>query len=278
MLPWSRGLRKEFLPLYDRGEVGARVLKPVAHLVVETLMQAGVDDLTLVVRPRDLALVREYFSVDRSLLARHGGHPERVAETRAFYRRLGSLRIRFATQSTPRGFGDAVLRAEPRIGDRPFLLQASDGVLTGPKRAGTVRAMGSLRTAEDLDAVLLVRRVADPRRYGVVEGEPSGRWDGLARLTVHRMVEKPAHPRSHWAAAAVYAFSPRIFPALRATRRRIGPGRELELTDGIGELLRQGAGVAALVLRPSAAWRSVGSPEGYLRALHATLAHARSGG
>ena len=35
MLPWTRGLRKEFLPLFDGGSVsGPPVLKPVAHLVL----------------------------------------------------------------------------------------------------------------------------------------------------------------------------------------------------------------------------------------------------
>ena len=41
-LPWSRGLRKEFLPLNDRAEHRRNpVLKPVADLVVEALAAAG---------------------------------------------------------------------------------------------------------------------------------------------------------------------------------------------------------------------------------------------
>lgn len=274
MLPWSRGLRKEFLPLYDRGHDGTPILKPIAHLVLESLIGAGVSDITLVVQPRDLAFVQEYFSVDTSFLERHEHQAARLVETRDFYSKLRDLRVRYALQPHPVGFGDAVLHAEPYIGAEPFLLQASDAVLLEPRRGALLRAMGDLLQAEGLDAVLLVRRVRDPHRYGVVEGQLAGRYGAWRRLTVQRMEEKPARPRSHWAATAVYAFSARLFDALRTARRRSAPGAELELTAGIQELLSRGGQVVALVLEPATAWRSVGSPEGFLRALRVT--HARS--
>lgn len=272
MLPWSRGLRKEFLPLYDRGASGSPVLKPIAHLVLEGMMAAGVSDVTLVVQPRDLGFVQEYFTVDPSFLERHGRHSERVAETRDFYAKLRHLRIRYALQPHAEGFGDAVLRAESYVGTEPFLLQASDGVVIERHRGAVLRAMGELVTGEELDAVLLVRRVTDPRSYGVVEGRLAGRYGSWQRIAVERIEEKPRRPRSHWAATAVYAFSPRLFDALRAVRRRSEKGAELELTAGIQELLERNGRISALVLEPATDWRSVGSPEGFLRALRATRA------
>jgi dTDP-glucose pyrophosphorylase len=120
----------------------------------------------------------------------------------------------------------------------------------------------------------VVRRVRDPRKYGVVEGRLTGRFGQWQRMTVRRMEEKPSRPRSRWAATAVYAFSSRLFDALRSARERSPRGSELELTAGIQELLAHEGKVAALVLEPATAWRSVGSPEGFLRALKVT--HARS--
>jgi dTDP-glucose pyrophosphorylase len=272
MLPWSRGLRKEFLPLYDRGLEGAPVLKPIAHLALEAFMAAGVSDVTLVVQPRDLALVQDYFTVDAPFLERHRHHPERLAETRDFYSKLRALRLRFAVQPHPAGFGDAVLRAEPFVGPRPFLLQASDGVILEPRWGSVHRTMARLLRRERLDAVLLVRRVRDPRRYGVVEGRATGRFEGRRRLIVTGMEEKPSHPRSAWAATALYAFTPRIFAALRDARKAGGAATEFELTSGIRKLLEDDGSVSALVLEPSSQWRSVGSPEGYFRALRATQA------
>jgi len=270
MLPWSRGLRKEFLPLYDRGSNGVPVLKPVAHLVVESLVAAGAYHLTIVHQPRDAQSVRNYFSVDPAFLRRHRLHGERLTETRRLYDTLRRLRISYAVQPRPQGFGDAVLQAKRPVGGQRFFLHAGDGVLVEPRRGTLLRAMGALIEREDLDAVLLVRKVANPRRYGVVEGRPGRPVDGLRRLDVDAMVEKPARPRSHWAATAAYAFRPSIFAALEKYRREHHP-HELELTDGVRTLLEDGGRVASLVMTPRVGeWWSVGSPEGFRRALART--------
>jgi dTDP-glucose pyrophosphorylase len=275
MLPWSRGLRKEFLPLYDRGADGFPVLKPVAHLVVETLARAGADRITLVVQPKDEEFVRTYFKVDPSFLERHRDHVERLTDTRRFYETIAGVRFTLAVQPHALGFGDAVLRAGPSVRGRPFFLHAGDGVLIEPQRGFLLRAMGEFLAQESVDAVLLVRRVDDPRHFGVVEGRLGDPFRGVRRIDVTGMVEKPAHPRTHWAATAVYAFGPGLFPALEAFRGATHP-RELELTDGIRTLLQQGGRIAALILDPRfGEWRSVGSPEGFARALARTRALAR---
>ena len=274
ILPWSRGLRKEFLPLYDRGSNGQPVLKPVAHLVVETLVAAGAVHLTIVHQPRDAEAVRNYFSVDTEFLRRHRDHGDRLAETRQFYDTLSRLRISFVVQDLPRGFGDAVACAKRSVGGQRFFLHAGDAVLLEPHRGHLLRAMSALLERDGLDAVLLVRRVSDPRRYGVVEGRPGRSIHGIRRLDVTGMVEKPARPKSSWAATAAYAFDPSIFAALEKYRREHRP-RELELTDGIRTLLADGGRVASLVMNPRIGqWWSVGSPDGFGRALARTRAYS----
>jgi dTDP-glucose pyrophosphorylase len=267
MLPWSRGLRKEFLPLVDRGINGHRVLKPIAHLALEALVGAGATRVTLVTSPRDAVLARSYFAVDPTFLDRHAHHAERLTETAAFYSTLSRLKIDLVQQPTPKGFGDAVLRAEARVAGAPFLLHAGDAVVLEKERGSVLRQMADLREREGLDAVLLVRRVKDPARYGVIEGRADGRAGALPRLRVTGMEEKPAHPRSHWAATAAYALSSRIFEALRQERREAHP-QELEVTAGLQRLIRDRDSVTALVLTPQVGeWRSVGSSEGFLHAL-----------
>ncbi|MGA3022262.1 MAG: sugar phosphate nucleotidyltransferase [Thermoplasmata archaeon] len=274
MLPWSRGLRKEFLPLYDRGSNGLPVLKPVAHLVVETLVAAGSVHLTIVHQPRDADAVRNYFSVDPTFLRRHRYHGERLTETRRFYDTLSRLRISFVVQPRPEGFGDAVACAESSVGGQRFFVHAGDAVLLEPHRGRLLRAMGAVLERDGLDAVLLARKVADPRRYGVIEGRPGPSVQGVRRLDVTGIAEKPEHPKTHWAATAVYAFDPSIFSALEKVRKSQHP-RELELTDGIRTLLADGGRVACLILTPrTGGWWSVGSPEGFGRALARTHALA----
>ncbi len=270
MLPWSRGLRKEFLPLYDRGTNGEPVLKPVAHLVVEELVAAGSFHLTIVHQPRDAGAVRHYFTTDPTFLRRHRRVGDRLAETRRFYDTLRRLRVSFVVQPRPAGFGDAVLRARASVGGQRFFVHAGDAILLEPHRGRLLRAMGAFLERDGLDAVLLVRKVADPRRYGVVEGHPGPAVHGFRRLDVTGMVEKPARPTSRWAATAVYAFHPSIFDALARVRSSKHPG-ELELTDGIRQVLASGGRVGSLILSPrDGEWWSVGSPEGFRRALART--------
>jgi UTP--glucose-1-phosphate uridylyltransferase len=275
MLPWTRGLRKEFLPLYDYGSNGHAVLKPVAHVALETLASAGADEITLVVGSRDLITAQNYFTIDRQFLRRHAHHKERLTDTERFYERLEELRLRYAVQSRPHGFGDAVLQAHHFVGEEPFLLHAADAALLEPERGAALLRMAALRDREDLDAVLLVRKVADPRRYGVLMGTPRAKEGPFQCLEVTEMEEKPEHPKSHWAATAVYALSPRIFRALEVIERREHPA-ELELTAAIVRRMEEGGRVAALVLTPKLGeWRSVGSADGYVRALRRTEELAR---
>lgn len=272
MLPATKGLRKEMLPLFYRGRQGGATLAPVVHLVVRTLHAAGVTELVMVVG-RDQDSVERYFRPDEAFIARHLHHPERLVETLALHHLLQTVRFRWTVQDDPQGFGDAVLRTRRLVGRAPFLLHAADAVLWEPEPGRLPRAMEELRRREGASVVLLVRKVAEPRNYGVVEGTPEGTLDGVRFLRVSRMEEKPEHPRSHWAATAVYAFAPEIYDALQAQARH--HPAELEVTSAIAQLLGEGKKVLAMVLSPSRGrWLSVGSPEGYLRAIRWTYARA----
>jgi UTP--glucose-1-phosphate uridylyltransferase len=272
MLPATRGLRKEMLPLFYRGRQGGATLAPVVHLVVRTLQAAGVTELEMVVG-RDQESVERYFTMDEAFVARHLHHPERLVETLALHHLLQTVRFRWTVQDEPKGFGDALLRTRRLVGNSPFLLHAADAILWEPEPGRLPRAMEELRRREGASVVLLVRKVAEPRNYGVIEGTPEGSIDGVRFLRVTGMEEKPERPRSHWAATAVYAFAPEIFDALAKEAKR--GATELEVTAAIAQLIAEGKKVYALILTPSRGrWLSVGSPEGYLRAIRWTYARA----
>jgi UTP--glucose-1-phosphate uridylyltransferase len=275
MLPATRGLRKELLPLFYRGGDGAPALAPVVHLVVQSLASAGVRDFTLVLGP-DGPQIRRYFSrTPPSIRDGPPGDGPGTKEVQRLFDSLSTLTFHWAQQPVPRGFGDAVLRAERSLRGNPFLLHAADAILWEPRPGRLPRLMEEVRVREGASVVLLVRRVRDPRRYGVVQASRGLRRDGQRILLVGDMVEKPSRPVSPWAATALYACGPELLGALRRERSP-GGTRELEVTDGIRRILREGGKVLAIPLRPEdGQWLSVGSPEGYLRALRRTYYWSR---
>lgn len=269
MLPVTKGLRKEMLPLFYVGHNSMPVLAPVAHLVVTSLYGAGARDFTMVVG-KDVESILRYFTPDASMVVRHSHHKERLVETEALHALLAQINFTWVVQGVPGGFGDALLTGEPTVSEGDFLLHAADAMLLEPTPGHALHIMSTLKQKTGASVVLFVRKVKDPRRYGVVEGKPLRRWEGHTVLDVTHMEEKPDKPKSHWAATALYAFDRDIFRALKEIKEAERP-RELEVTSAIEYLRSEGKRVLAIVSRPSEEkWISVGSPEGYFRSLHAS--------
>jgi len=272
MLPVTIGLRKEMLPLFYRGENGDAALAPVAHLAVHSLYKAGANEITMVVG-RDVEAVLRYFTPDAAVLRRHANQTERLVETIALHEMLSRIRFTWVIQNKPLGFGHALLSAAPTVGHEPFLLHAADAMLLEKEQGTVLRMMAALRDKENASVVLFVRSVDNPKRYGVVTGVPGGKFEGHSYLKVKAMEEKPEHPKSSWAATALYAFGDEIFGALKEFHS-MHPG-ELEVTSGISHLISRGHKVLAIQCNPAREkWLSVGSPEGYFRALNKTYEKA----
>jgi glucose-1-phosphate thymidylyltransferase len=139
----------------------------------------------------------------------------------------------FIHQPEPLGLAHAVLTAAGFLGDDDFVLMLGDNLIE--------RGVEDVLAAFERDrpaAQLLLKKVADPSRFGVAELGPDG---GIVRL-----VEKPVDPPSDLALVGVYLFTPAILDAAR----RIEPSArgEYEITDAIQRLLDDGARVDASVL------------------------------
>jgi bifunctional UDP-N-acetylglucosamine pyrophosphorylase/glucosamine-1-phosphate N-acetyltransferase len=100
-------------------------------------------------------------------------------------------------------------------------------------------------------ATLSVKRVDDPSHYGVVKVE-----DG----NVKAIVEKPKECVSDLVNAGLYAFSPRIYEAIKRTKK--SERGEYEITSSIEQLIKEGASVNAVEL--TGLWSDIGNPWNYL--------------
>lgn len=221
-------LPKALLPLFKK-EGDSRIMVPVADFIMESLELAGVKKYCFVVG-RHRSLLMDYL-FDRG--------------------------VTFVFQNEPRGFGDAVLRGEDFAARAPVFVHADDGVLTG----GYVEA-ASLFTERGADAVLLLRKTDNPRRYGIAEVEPDSDYMGHKVFRITGAEEKPKAPKSDMMLSAVYVFSHRIFDALKEAK----PAGELELTSGIDAVIRRGGKVYGILLEKER-WLNVGDTESYYMAL-----------
>jgi len=246
MLPAAKAIPKEMLPILDR---------PTIQYVAEEAAAAGMDDL-LLITSRPKRAIEDHFDRDAELEARLSatGKPQLLETVQSLQKQLTIHAVR---QPEQRGLGDAVNRARRHVGDEPFLCLLGDTIFSGETSpaAQLVEAWRELGTPLiGLEAV-----PADKvERYGVVGGTQIR--PGLLKLNT--LVEKPPKNTapSHFAIAARYLLTPRIFDCLDRT----APGKngEIQLTDALRLLLEQEP-IHGVVL--SARRHDIGNPLDWLK-------------
>lgn len=268
LLPYTKELPKEMLPLFARCVHGGLCLKPVLQLIFEQLYSYGVREFCFVVG-RGKRAIEDFFTRDSNFLEYLyvKNKRELAQDLDEFYRRVESSTIMFVNQPEPRGFGDAVYRARFFVGDEPFIVHAGDDLILS-KNASHLARLAKVFEEMNAEAVFLVERVGDPRRYGVIRGV-----EVCPRVyKVVDIVEKPRKPPSNIAAIAIYIFTSKIFRALE----RVAPDQsgEIQLTDAIKLLVEEGYPVYAVELLPDEKRLDVGTPESYWNALRLSYERA----
>jgi glucose-1-phosphate thymidylyltransferase len=185
--------------------------KPVLFYGIEALVDAGVEEIGIIIAPETGEEIRAA-----------------AGDGSAF-----GARITYIVQDSPAGLAHAVLTAEDFIGDSPFVMYLGDNLL----RDG-LRGLVTTFTEKEPDALILLTPVDDPQSYGVAE---------LDGERIVRLIEKPKDPPSNLALVGVYLFSSLIFDAARA----LEPSwrGELEITEAIQGLIDEERAVRSEVVR-----------------------------
>jgi len=146
---------------------------------------------------------------------------------------LWGIKIHYIVQDSPGGLAHAVKVAKDFLGDSPFVMYLGDNLIG----CGIDRFLQDFEKKSP-DALILLKEVDNPKKFGVVEISPEGK--------VIRLVEKPEIPPSNFALIGIYIFSPNIYRAIE----RIKPSRrgELEITDAIQELIHMGLPVESFII------------------------------
>lgn len=265
LLPATKELPKEMLPLFMKTDRGHVCVKPLLQIIFEELYKDGIKNFCFVTG-RTKRSIEDHFTPDYNYIAqlKEGSKFTYAEEVNRFYKMLEESSVFWVNQPEPKGFGDAVLKAEAFLLDNEdFIVYAGDNYIISPKNTYLHRLIS---THERLgsDATFLVNEVENPSQYGVIIGEPID--DRIFK--VKGAIEKPKTPPSKMAIQAVYVFNKKIFKALKS----INPdaGGELQLTDAIQWLIEHHSKIFALQLETDEIRIDIGSPDTYWQALKAS--------
>lgn len=122
LFPATKVVKKELFPIIDRDGRA----KPVILLIVEELIQAGIEQIGIIVQESDRTLFQHLFHSPpkADLFTKLSPANQQYSQ---YLQQLGQ-RITILTQDTQEGFGHAVFCAQKWVGAEPFLLSLGDHI------------------------------------------------------------------------------------------------------------------------------------------------------
>ncbi len=263
MLPFTKEQPKELLPIYSVTPAGQICVKPTVQMIFEQLYDVGFRDFCFIVG-REKRAIQDHFTINHSLLELTDISSSKTSGIDDFYEKVEQSRIAWIDQIRPEGFGHAVFLSQPFLNSNEFLVHAGDVSIISLRKKNVLDRIKRFYYSNDLDIALVVKRIDDLgslKQHGIVLPDTKYR-DGFR---VKRVIEKPTVPPSNLAIMPIYIFKPIIFEALRQTSS--DQKGELQLTDAIQTVIKNGGNVGALMLEEDDIRLDIGTPESYLHAL-----------
>ncbi len=231
MLPATKAIPKELLPVYDR---------PIIELVVKEAIAAGITEIILVTRSGKEA-IENHFDAHYEL--------EHRLEKKGKDTILGTIKniipagvkVTSIRQSDALGLGHAVLCAKHLLNDEPFAVLLPDVLVLDKESQVKNHSFSSMVAAWNSFGIgqIMVERVNSDtiENYGVVD-LGTQEIEAFKSIPLKGLVEKPS-PKdapSNLAVLGRYVLPSTVLSLLETTVA--GVGDEIQLTDALDELLK----------------------------------------
>jgi UTP--glucose-1-phosphate uridylyltransferase len=264
LLPATKSQPKEMLP------VGR---KPVVQYVVEELTRVGMKRLLFITGPGKTSIENHFDLNDDLIQALREGGKEDLLDALEFER--APVQYFYTRQRQLLGLGHAILCAEPFVGNQPFVAALGDSIIGMHAKSDIVKRMAACFLEKQAAAVIAFEEVdhEEVYKYGIAKPKNGGDLFEIGDL-----IEKPSvsEAPSNLAIAARYVLAPTVFDAIRRTQP--GTGGEIQITDAIRLMIREGGKAYGIRLRAGERRYDIGNFQAYFRAfVEFALADERQG-
>jgi UTP-glucose-1-phosphate uridylyltransferase/mevalonate kinase len=270
LFPASKAAKKELFPIIDRDGIA----KPAILLIVEEALNAGIDEVIIIVQEHDLEPFHSFFNVQVTI-ENFNKLPRHFQDYAQHLLEIGR-RVSFVTQPTQEGFGHAVYCAREAVGGEPFLLMLGDHLYRSNNGKSCAQQLIEAYNRYGI-SVLGLRRTPEDEIGNF--GTATGVWtEENLLINVTEFAEKPTldYARSNLRTPGLaedeyltvfgqYIIKPQLFDYLEEhITNNVRERGEFQLTSALDRLRRED-GFLGLILDGQR--YDIGLPEHYLETL-----------